>query len=149
MITADGLALSPATTRAVTSTLPGYAAELVQQTLNMQRWTFAKTMPKWPHFYTVSRWWSPESPLGHRDIMRAIAEHGVPMAWGNRKVKRHYLDFPDPATGITWRYWHMGSFTRDAWTDSALDVINRQDVRISTCVPVIESPPPPQQQTLF
>ncbi len=129
--------------------LPGFIADAVYQTLNMQTYTFAKTMPTIPHYYTVERWWVPGSPLKHREILRAISEYGVIMTWGRKKTRRLYLDVPDPATGITWRYWHMGACSPDAWTDPTVDVINRQDRSINTCKPLIELPPPPDQQTLF
>ena len=129
--------------------LPGFIWEDVQTTLNMQKWTFAKTMPTIPHFYTVSRWWAPASPISHRNMLRAISEYGTVYAWGKKKVLRLYLDVPDLSTGIIWRYWHMGECTRDAWHDKTVDTINRQDLAINTCVPVEVQPPPQIQLNLL
>jgi hypothetical protein len=129
--------------------IPSFIYDEVQKTLNMQKWTFAKTMPWIPHFYTVQRWWTPGSPIEHRDILRVISEHGTVLAWGKKKVLRLYLDVPDPATGTTWRYWHMGECSPEAWRDKTIDTINRQDIAINTCVPVITKPPETFQHSLL
>jgi hypothetical protein len=117
--------------------------------LAKQKWQFAKTMRWIPHYYTVQRWWNPESELSHREILKALSQQGVLMSWGKKKVLRHYLDFVDPSTGIEWRYWHMGECTHEGWMQEDLDVINRQEISLSTCVLHVESPPDPQQPVLF
>lgn len=121
--------------------LPGFIWDDVQTTLNMQKWTFAKTMPWVPHYYTVQRWWAPGSPISHRNMLRAISEYGTVLLWGKKQVPRLYLDMDDPSTGMTWRYWHMGKCSSDAWQQTDLDVINRQDRAINTCVPPAEKQP--------
>ncbi len=91
--------------------------------MDAQRWTFAKTYAAWcPHFYTVARWWQPLEGIGIKDCGRFIEEQGELLLWG-RTVRRY-------ATVNGFRYWQMDPH----W--SQCDLINRQELSLSTCKPV-------------
>lgn len=95
--------------------------------MEAQRWKFAHTYRHFcPHYYVVQRWWKPpESPLliTLKDCARFIEEQGEPMIWGRKRTVRMY------ATTGGWRYWQMDPH----W--SKCDLINRQELSLSTCSP--------------
>ena len=62
------------------------------------RWTYAKTMPKFPHAYTVREW---NDEASFEEFIRYILGHGElrkEYFW-----KRIYLDLGG------WYYWTMGA----------------------------------------
>lgn len=70
------------------------------------RWQFARTMPQWPHEYTVREWASELEPdfFAFTALIRSI---GVVKPWppdGREPRHRHtYLELDE------WEYWTMGS----------------------------------------
>ena len=67
-------------------------------------WVFAKTMPEWPHEYSVRRkaW----DEADYVALWNAIMTDGVVMGWryGTRYTPCRYL-YP----GDGWRYWSMSA----------------------------------------
>lgn len=49
------------------------------------RWQFAKTMPEWPHEYTV-RTWRPELDDEFTRFCQLIAETGISEPWPPRRT---------------------------------------------------------------
>ena len=104
--------------------------------MEVQRWKFAHTYARLcPHYYTVERWWQPpeivswegDVPLPLitlQDCARFIEEQGEPMIWGSKRTVRMYV------TAGGFRYWQMDPH----W--SKCDLINRQELSLSTCKPV-------------
>lgn len=69
------------------------------------RWQFAKTMPQWPHEYTV-RTWRPELVSEFEAFVRLIREQGVVKPWPRDAVPPRYRH-----TYLllgSWEYWTMG-----------------------------------------
>jgi hypothetical protein len=70
----------------------------IQQFIAQSKWTFAKTMAKTPHEYTLRRN-SPNEPMFERFVMH-IRQHGYRGIFG--KTKYSYFDVDG------WQYWTMG-----------------------------------------
>lgn len=70
------------------------------------RWQYAKTMPQWPHEYTV-RSWAPVLEPQFEALARRIREEGEIRPWPkDSRMPRHhntYLEIDD------WQYWTMGA----------------------------------------
>ena len=70
------------------------------------RWQFAKTMPRWPHEYTV-REWRPDLEREFCEFVVLIRRDGVVKPWPR--------DVPRPRYHLTyleldgWEYWSMGA----------------------------------------
>src|SRR4051794_625816 len=99
------------------------------------RWQFAKTMPQWPHWYTI-RDWRPDLDEQTTEFVTLIRREGVVKSWPYGAARpRHrntYLILPDPlATGRSWEYWTIG----DDYASEKISVINR-------CVPGWDSDDP-------
>jgi hypothetical protein len=62
------------------------------------RWQFAKTMPQWPHEYTLRR---QHNPATFEAAVRFIREHGYRARWG--RAIRTYVNLDGK------RYWTMGA----------------------------------------
>jgi hypothetical protein len=79
-------------------------------------WRFAKTMPQWPHEYTV-RAWRPDLEEGFCAFASLIRTQGVVKPWPRDAARpryRHpYLELDD------WQYWTMSPDIEEA------EVINR------------------------
>ena len=82
-------------------------------------WTFAKTMPRDPHEYTVRDLVNPDARrstcLSHDTFewfVRLIREHGTPGEFGGRRYL--YLTVGDHV------YWTMG------WPPEVTTIVNRQ-----------------------
>jgi hypothetical protein len=75
-------------------TLPELRAFVARST-----WTYAKTMPKTPHEYTLRRN-APDEALFER-VVRHIRRHGYRKVYG--RATYTYLDIDG------WQYWTMGS----------------------------------------
>lgn len=71
--------------------------------LKNQQYKFAKTMPKWPHYYTLRKNWSSNELFDA--VVVYIREHGQKEYWdsGRRKYPRIYYY----ADG--YKYWTMGA----------------------------------------
>jgi hypothetical protein len=69
------------------------------------RWQFAKTMPQWPHEYTVLQWRQDLEPE-FRAFVALIRAEGVIKPWPrdsiNPRYHHSYLEVGD------WEYWTMG-----------------------------------------
>ena len=69
------------------------------------RWQFARTMPQWPHEYTV-RQWRPDLEPEFLELVALIRREGVVKAWPREAaVPRYhhtYLEVDE------WEYWTMG-----------------------------------------
>src|SRR4051812_980779 len=85
------------------------------------RWQFAKTMPDWPHEYTVKSW-RPELVTEFEAFCRLIAQEGFVEPWP-----------PAPARAIyhnrylvvgAFKYWAMGAHG-DLDPPETMTVINR------------------------
>jgi hypothetical protein len=70
------------------------------------RWQFAKTMPQWPHEYTV-RAWRPDLEQEFVEFVVLIRRDGVVKAWppdaSEPRYHHAYLEIDG------WEYWTMGS----------------------------------------
>ncbi len=70
------------------------------------RWQFAKTMPQWPHEYTV-REWRPELEPQFFEFAELIRRDGVVKPWPRDAAKpRYHLTYLE-LDG--WEYWTMGA----------------------------------------
>jgi len=69
------------------------------------RWQLAKTMPQWPHEYTV-RDWRPDLATAFEAFARLIRETGEVKPWprdsANPRYHHTYLTLDE------WEYWTMG-----------------------------------------
>lgn len=70
------------------------------------RWQFAKTMPQWPHEYTVRKW-RPDLEREFLEFVALVRRDGIVMPWPP--------DVPSPRYNHTyleldgWEYWTMGA----------------------------------------
>jgi hypothetical protein len=69
------------------------------------RWQFAKTMPQWPHEYTV-REWRPDLEQEFSEFVALIRREGIVKPWppdvGVSRYHHTYLEIDG------WDYWSMG-----------------------------------------
>jgi hypothetical protein len=83
------------------------------------RWQFAKTMPQWPHEYTV-RHWQPELEADFFAFAVLIRSNGIVKPWPpapmTPRYRHTYLELNE------WEYWTMGEPIPDT------TVINRARV---------------------
>lgn len=70
------------------------------------RWQFAKTMPQWPHEYTV-RAWRPDLERGFFDFVVRIRRDGVVKPWPRDAATPRYHHSYLELDG--WEYWTMGA----------------------------------------
>ena len=70
------------------------------------RWQFAKTMPRWPHEYTV-REWRPDLEREFLEFVVLIHRDGVVKPWprdaATPRYRLTYLELDG------WEYWSMGA----------------------------------------
>ena len=70
------------------------------------RWQFAKTMPQWPHEYTVSAW-RPDLEQEFFKFVALIRSDGIVKPWpadtATPRYHHTYLELDG------WDYWSMGS----------------------------------------
>jgi hypothetical protein len=77
---------------------------LLQSTLESAKYIFAKTMPQWPHYYTLrEKWTNPE--VSFDDAMATLKSYSVPEKWGHKIV--HYFK------AGKYRYWVMSKKVSD------------------------------------
>jgi len=85
-------------------------------------WRFAKTMPQWPHEYTVKAW-QPELTEEFEALCRLIMTTGVCRPWpedsANPRYRNHYL-----VIGAH-EYWALGPHGEKD-PPEGMTVINRQ-----------------------
>jgi hypothetical protein len=72
----------------------------------MVRWQFAKTMPQWPHEYTV-RAWRPEHESEFFEFVALIRRDGVVKPWPRDAATPRYHHTYLELNG--WEYWSMGA----------------------------------------
>lgn len=70
------------------------------------RWQFEKTMPQWPHEYTV-REWRPDLDPGFLASAALIRRDGVIKPWLREAAHPRYHDTYLGLDG--WEYWTMGA----------------------------------------
>jgi hypothetical protein len=66
-------------------------------------WTFAKSMPLYPHWYTLRKAWTAKVPFG--EVVQYIRDHGVMRNFGGATYT--YFDHD------SWTYWTMGASLPD------------------------------------
>ena len=71
----------------------------IQEILEAQTWTFAKTMPRNPHYWSVGKDWDDEDGSLYEFAVNHIADYGVIEPFGRREYPVLYLG--------KWRYWHV------------------------------------------
>ena len=89
------------------------------------RWTFAKTMPDWPHEYTV-RSWRPELDDEFTAFCQFIADAGIAEPWPPPPDSPIY-NHPYLVVGH-YKYWTMGP-SGDRHPPEDMTVINRARLR--------------------
>lgn len=93
----------------------------VSDFINKVRWQYAKTMPQWPHEYTI-KVWRLDLAADFEAYCRLIMSHGVVEPWPSppeRAIYRNsYLVVGD------WKYWVMGPHG-DQNLPEEMTVINR------------------------
>ena len=72
--------------------------ETLQSFIASRQWVFAKTMPQWPHEYTVRR---DANDAEFVEAARLIREHGYHERWGSYNHTYFNID--------GWKYWTMGN----------------------------------------
>ena len=77
----------------------------IGEILERQRWTFAKSMPRMPHSWTMWKDWTDEDQGLFRVVARGIREHGREELFHGR-VYRYFI-----YNG--WKYWHMDRSSED------------------------------------
>ena len=70
------------------SKIPDRYLVRVRAYITAVRWEFAKTMPQWPHWYTV-RDWAPDKQTEYDFFATAINKYGYVDSW--RDDRWHYL----------------------------------------------------------
>lgn len=83
------------------------------------RWQFAKTMPQWPHEYTV-RAWRPDREDDFIALVVLIRRDGEVKPWPKDASRARYHNTYLVIDG--WQYWTMGAPVEDT------TVINRARV---------------------
>lgn len=69
------------------------------------RWQFARTMPQWPHEYTL-RAWRPDLEPEFTAFVQLIREHGAVKPWPRDSARPRYHHAYLEIDG--WEYWTMG-----------------------------------------
>ncbi len=70
------------------------------------RWQFAKTMPQWPHEYTV-REWRPDLNREFAAFVDLIRTEGIAKPWPRDSATPRYHHPYLEVDG--WEYWSMGA----------------------------------------
>ena len=73
--------------------------EIVDKTLLSQKWIFAKTMTKYPHWYTLKKSWA--DPLLFEGIVQYIRDNSYTEYFLGKKYQMYLL--------AGHKYWTMGS----------------------------------------
>jgi hypothetical protein len=85
-------------------TLHDFGTGRARQYIDRVRWQFAKTMPQWPHEYTVKRW-NEDIAAEFEAFVALISRNGVVKPWpANSDSPRYhhkYLEIDG------WEYWYM------------------------------------------
>lgn len=70
------------------------------------RWRFAKTMPQWPHEYTI-RAWAPQHEWRFEAFVQLIRAEGEVKPWPRDSERPRYHH--NYLTIDGWQYWTMGA----------------------------------------
>ncbi len=89
------------------------------------QWTYAKTMPDWPHEYSV-RAWRPELDGRFAEFCQFIYAEGHAEPWPPRPAQAIYHNVDLVIDG--WKYWAMEPFA-DADSSDRKTVVNRSRER--------------------
>ncbi len=93
--------------------------DAVERFIAEAKWTFARTMWKWPHWYVLEKS-HPEQQAAFRKLARRIIEEGKEELWaGNEKY---------PCSPRVTNRYVLGEYKYWAWPDAKLediDLINR------------------------
>jgi hypothetical protein len=92
-----------------------FTLERARSYISAVHWHFAKTMPQWPHEYTV-RQWRPDRDADFLAFTAFIRDAGTVKPWPANETPRYwhtYLSIDE------WEYWTMGA------SITATTVINR------------------------
>jgi hypothetical protein len=73
--------------------------------INLVKWQFAKTMPRWPHEYTV-RQWRQDLERQFFEFVELIRRSGVVKPWPREASTPRYHHTYLEIDG--WEYWTMG-----------------------------------------
>jgi hypothetical protein len=73
--------------------------ERVNQLLDSATWKFAKSMPKFPHDYTLRSTWGVDSEFV--DVVKWIRENGTTERWYKKTFIYYYYN--------GYKYWTMGN----------------------------------------
>ncbi len=71
--------------------------------LEFAQWRFAKTMPQFPHDYTLRKTWPSERQF--EDVVTAIREFGKPRRWFRNTYVTFYAE--------EYMYWTMGATIKE------------------------------------
>jgi hypothetical protein len=82
-----------------------FTVDDARRSIGRVRWQFAKTMPQWPHEYTVSDW-RPEWRAEFLDLVALIHRDGVVKPWPRDAAVPRYRHTYLALDG--WEYWTMG-----------------------------------------
>jgi hypothetical protein len=75
-------------------------ADTFVEFVKSRKWTYAKTMPKFPHEYTV-REWLPDKQQEFEEAAQFIRDNGNPEPFFSKIHIYYYCD--------GWKYWTMGA----------------------------------------
>ncbi len=89
----------------VVTSQTGFTVEDARAYIAKVRWQFAKTMPQWPHEYTV-RQWRMELEQEFEAFARLIRVAGVVKPWPRAAARPRYHHAYLSIDG--WEYWTMG-----------------------------------------
>ena len=83
----------------------------VAAALTAHHWKFARTMPKYPHWYTLRRHWTATAGIPVENVVQFLCDDGHDDYFG--ETKRKYWSHGD------FKYWTMG------WPSAETILINR------------------------
>jgi hypothetical protein len=82
-----------------------FAIDEARRYIAKVRWQFAKTMPQWPHEYTV-RHWRQELETEFVAFAELIRREGMVKPWPREAIRPRYHHAYLEVDG--WEYWTMG-----------------------------------------
>lgn len=92
--------------------MSGHTFEEVSAALLASNWIFAKTMPQWPHWYTLRKDWT--QPVDFEAVVQYIRDHGYQEKFYTRTMTRLNVG--------KHKYWSMGAPLNETI------LINRADI---------------------